>query len=127
MLNLKFLKPQLPFSETKSVHVNNAACVILKPSPPDSHYYSSQSPTRHNKLGASRYSRMLINNKRRHFHTSLSPVFRIRVWIRIRRIHIILGLLRIRNLFVRIRIRILPSTSKKMKQNLDFYCFVTSL
>jgi hypothetical protein len=36
-------------------------------------------------------------------------------WIRIR----------IRNLFVQIRIRILPSTRKKMKKNLDFYCFVT--
>jgi hypothetical protein len=40
-------------------------------------------------------------------------------WIRIR----------IRNLSVRIwiRIQILPSTSKKMQKNLDFYCFVTSL
>jgi hypothetical protein len=35
---------------------------------------------------------------------------------------------RIRYLFVRIRIRlqILPSTSKKIKKNLDFYYFVTS-
>jgi hypothetical protein len=38
----------------------------------------------------------------------------------------ILGLLgpHICNLFV--RIRILPSTSKKMEKNLDFYCFVSS-
>jgi hypothetical protein len=51
----------------------------------------------------------------------IGRVFRIRIrmfwvfWIHIR----------IRNLFV--RIRILPSTSKKFKKNLDFYCFVTSL
>ncbi len=54
-----------------------------------------------------------------------SPMFRIRIlrfvcflafWISIR----------IRKLFV--WIRILPSTGKKkMKKNLDFYCFVTSL
>ncbi len=30
-------------------------------------------------------------------------------------------------LFIRIRIRILLSTSKKNEENLDFYCFVTSL
>ncbi len=34
--------------------------------------------------------------------------------------------IRICNLIVRSRIRILPSTSKKIKKSLDFYCFVTS-
>ncbi len=50
---------------------------------------------------------------------SVFRICRIRMfwvsWIRIR----------ILNLFV--PIRILPSTSKKRKKNLDFYCFVTSL
>jgi hypothetical protein len=35
--------------------------------------------------------------------------------------------IRIRNLFEPIRIQILPSTSKKIKKNLNFFCFVTSL
>jgi hypothetical protein len=49
------------------------------------------------------------------------------VVFRIRRIRMLLGKwirIRIRNLFVRIRIRILTSTSKKIKKNLDFYCFL---
>ena len=57
-------------------------------------------------------------------------VLRIRIWIRIRWIRMFwLSWIRIRihNLFVQIRIRILPSTSLKRKKNLDFYCFVTSL
>ncbi len=34
---------------------------------------------------------------------------------------------RIRYSQVRIRLRILPSSNKNSKKNLDFYCFVTSL
>jgi hypothetical protein len=69
------------------------------------------------------------NSSSKHNFTHFSPVFRIRI----HRIRMFWGLLwiriRISNLLVRIRfrIRILSSTSKKMKKNLDFYCFATSL
>ncbi len=63
---------------------------------------------------------MLYWNNRQEFYSHQKPVFRIRIyvfwasWICIR----------IHNLFILIRIRILPSTSKKMKKSLDFYCFL---
>jgi len=52
---------------------------------------------------------------------TLRPVFRAVLWIRIR---MFLGLLDPdQSLLVRTRNQILPSTSKKSKTNLDFYCF----
>jgi hypothetical protein len=61
--------------------------------------------------------------------TSLPSIQVIResvLGIRIRRIRMFWAS-RIRWSQVRFRIRILPSSSKNSKKNLDFYCFVTSL
>ncbi len=54
----------------------------------------------------------------------LEPASRIRI-LRIRMFLCLLDPDPLQYLFA--RIRILPSTSKNMKKNLDFYCFVTSL
>ncbi len=74
---------------------------------------------------ASQWMRYLVANHSSK-HRLRKAVLRTRAGAEFGSVYFWASWIRIRNLFVRIRIRILPSSKQKMKKNLDFYCFVTS-